>query len=123
MFKIPDQPNSLLEEGTWTEYQGARFLIAHAGNTRFQRAVQRLQKPFRRKIERNEMDPADQKNIMTKAMAEALVRGWEGVATEFSQDAALKLLRNDEAFRDFVMEFSMDLQNFREEELEHEGNS
>lgn len=129
MFKISEQPNHLLEAGTWVDYQGARFLVAHAGNSKFQRTMARLQKPFRRKLERNEMDPADQKRILIQALGEAILLGWDGVkdASEndvpFSRDMAVKALSNDEGFREFVMETSMDMENFKLEEAEHEGKS
>lgn len=126
---ISEQPNQALEDGTWVEYQGARLKIAHAGSIKFQRRMQALQKPFRRKIERNEMDPADQKRILTQAIGEALLLDWSGVKNSkgeevpYSAKTAVTALRNDEALREFVMEFSTELQNFRDEEEEHEGNS
>lgn len=128
-YKIPEQPNVKLDAGNWAEYQGARFLIAHAGNDRFQRRMQALNKPFRRKAERGEMDPVDQKRILTQALGEGVLLGWEGVqdakgeAVPYSSKVAIQMLTNDPALRDFVMEYSMDLQNFREDDLEHEGNS
>ena len=128
-FKIPAEPNQLLENGTWIPYQDAEFLIAHAGNAKFQRAMARLQKPFRRKIEKNEMDPVDQKKILIQAMSEAILLDWrkveddEGKAVAYDRKAGQMLLTNDESFREFVMEFAMDLQNFKDEEKEHEGNS
>lgn len=127
MFVIADQPNEQLEEGTWANYQGAKFLIAHAGSAKFQRTMSRLQKPFRRKIERNEMDPAETKRILIKALSENIVLGWQDVAdskgtpVKFSRELCEKALTNDEGFREFVMEFSMDLQNFQDEEKEVEG--
>jgi hypothetical protein len=128
-MQIPSKPNPALEAGSWVKYQDAEFLIAHAGNMKFQRAMARLQRPFRRKIEKGEMDPVDQRNIIIQAMAEAILLGWKGVVgegnepAEYSRELAQTLLKNDEAFRDFVMEYAMDMQNFSAAEQEHEGNS
>lgn len=127
-FQFKEQANKNLDAGTWADYQGAKFLIAHAGSDRFQRRMQALQKPYRRKMERGEMDPADTRRIMTQAMGEAILLGWEGVKrgeeeVQYSSKLAIQLLTNDPALRDFVMEYSTDLQNFRDEDLEHEGNS
>ena len=128
-FKIPAEPNQALESGTWTSYQDADFLIAHAGNAKFQRTMARLQKPFRRKIEKGEMDPVDQKKVLIQAISESILLDWKGVDGDDGQPAQYdrklgqKLLANDESFREFVMEFAMDLQNFKDEEMEHEGNS
>jgi hypothetical protein len=123
MLKIPEAPNPKLDEGSWTEYRGAKFLIAHAESDRFQRRMQALEKPFRRKIERNEMDPADRKRLLTRALGETVLLNWEGVETPYSKEASVRWLQNDPELRNFVMEFSTDLQNFREEETELEGNS
>lgn len=128
-MQIPSTPNPALEAGTWAKYQDAEFLIAHAGNIKFQRAMTRLQRPFRRKIEKGDMDPVDQRNIIIQAMSEAILLGWKGVngedgqPAEFSRESAQKFLKNDEPFRDFVMEYAMDMQNFKDEEETHEGNS
>jgi hypothetical protein len=128
MFNIAEQPNEKLEAGVWGEYQGAKFLIAHAGNDKFQRSLNRLQKPFRRKIEKGDMDPAESRKIISRAMAEAILLDWKdvaknGEAVSYSVELATMALNNDSQFREFVMEFSADQANFREEDLEHEGNS
>lgn len=128
MYQIPEAPNPKLEEGSWTEYRGAKLLIAHAESDRFQRRVQALEKPFRRKIERNEMDPVERKNLLTQALGETILLGWEGVCNsqgpiQYSKSASVQALRNDPELRNFVMEYSTDLQNFKDDEEEHEGNS
>lgn len=128
-FKIPEQPNVGLEEGVWTEYEGSKFKIAYAANVRFMRAKARAEQPFRRQIEKGTIDPADQKRCLVKAMAQAILLDWSGVEgandeeVPYSESAALSALTNDEAFREFVMEFSMSLQNFKDEDRAHEGNS
>lgn len=129
MFQIADNPNAAIDTGSWTDFRGAKFLIAHSGNMRFQRAMQRMQKPFRRKIEKNEMDPADQKRILIQALAEAILLDWKDVANStgqgvpYSRELAIKALTNDDELREFVMEYSLDLANFKEAEEEYEGNS
>lgn len=124
-FKIPERPSSSIDEGVWTEYEGSRFKIAYATNVRFLRLKQRLEHPHRRKIENGSIDPAEHRKLLTKAMAEAILLDWEGVDGDvpYSVKMAEQALMNDEAFREFVMTFSMDLANYKDEEREHEGNS
>lgn len=124
-FKIPEAPLDTLESGTWTEYQGSQFKIAHAGNIRFQRAKQRLEKPYKRDIENDRLDPEKQRAILIKAIAEAVLVDWKGLDgnTPYSVKAAEQALSYDEEFREFVMNFSLDLENFKNQEREHEGNS
>lgn len=129
MFVIPEQPNETLEQGTWVGYRGGEFLIAHAGNLKFQRAMNRLQRPYRRKIEKNEMDPGDQRKLLIQAIAEGILLDWKGVKdskgenVSYSVKTAATALTNDEAFREFVMEFSAEMENYRREEMTEEGNS
>lgn len=129
MFTISEQENPRLEGGTWAEYNGGEFLIAHAGSLRFQRALSRLQKPHRRKMEKGEMDPADSRKLLIQALAEAILLDWKGVKNSAGEDvaysvkSAITALTNDPAFREFVMEFSAEMENFRKEEAEYEGNT
>lgn len=128
-FKIPKQPIVELEEGTWAEYQGSHFLIAYAGNIRFARAKDRIERPHRRLIEKGSVDAADQRKWMIQAMAEGILLGWKNVLDDNGQEVpyttqnGVMSLTNDENFREFVMTFSMELANFRNAEKEYEGNS
>ena len=128
-FVFPDEPVQSIDDGVWTDYQNIKVKIAYATNVKFMRAKQRLEQPHRRKIESNQMAPADQRKILCQAMGEALLLDWQGVKNRngedvpYSKKAAAQALLFDEAFRDFVMSFSVELGNFKAEEAEHEGNS
>lgn len=127
-FKIPDRPLVGIDEGVWTQYEGSEFKIAYSTNVRFLRLKQRLEHPHRRKIENGTIDPAEHRKIMCKAIAEALLLDWRNVSdgdeeVPFSTKAAERALLYDEAFREFVMTFSMELGNFREDDMKLEGNS
>ena len=115
-FKVPETPNAKLDEGTEVEYEGSTFRVAHAGNITFQRTLARLQKPYKRQLDKGDLDPATQKKLLIKALSMAILLDWSGVDVPYSQKAAEQALANDEAFREFIMEFSMDLANFKEEE-------
>lgn len=129
MALIFDQQYNKIDDGVWAEFEGSKFLIVHSGNLKFQRAMARLQAPHRRKIEKNQMDPGELKNILCKAMAEALVIDWKGVLNKakqeapFSQESVEIALKRNDGFREFVMDFSNDLNNFREEEVEELGKA
>lgn len=128
-FIFPSQPVAELDVGTWTEYSGVELKIAYATNVKFLRTKQRLEQPHRRKIEAGTMDPAEVRRIMCKAMAEAILLDWRGVKNADGSDVpysiknAEQALLFDEALRDFVMTYSIELGNFRKEEEVHEGNS
>ena len=127
-FKIPEKPTEGVDDGVWADYEGSRFKIAYATNVRFLRAKQRLEQPHRRKIENGTMDPAEHRRILSKAMADAILLDWSGVKGEngdvpYTAKLGELALLFDESFRDFVMNFSMDLSNFKDEERAFEGNS
>src|SRR4029078_3470928 len=74
-----DKDNTLLTAGVWMEYEGSKFLVTHMSNVAFQRAVMRRQAPHKSKIDKGTLDPALMREMMTRAMAEALVLDWDNV--------------------------------------------
>ncbi len=128
-FVFPEAPVAELDHGSWAEYQGAEFKIAYATNVKFLRVKQRLEQPHRRKLEAGTMDPGEIRKIMCKAMAEGLLLDWRGVKNAnkeevpYSVKSAEQALLFDESFRDFVMSYSIELGNFKNEDTVHEGNS
>lgn len=128
-FVIPESPVAAIEEGIWVEYEGSSFLVAYATNPKFLRSKQRLEQPHRRKIESGNFDPVDQRNVLIKAMAEGILIGWKNVKNPdgdevpFSKEAAIKALMFDEVFREYIMESSINIQNYRASERDISGNS
>lgn len=128
-FKIPKNPVVELEEGSWAPYEGSKFKIAYAGNVKFARVKDRIEKPHRRMIEKGQVDPADQRKWLIQGLAEAILVDWDGVTDDdgnsvaYSKAAAIQALTNSEELRDFVMSYSMELANYRDAEKEVEGNS
>ena len=132
-FVISDKPNDRVDQGVWVEYEGSRFLLAAAGNDNFIRRMTALRKPYRRQEERGDgIDPAKLRQITIQATAETVLLNWEGVKVQqngeavdlpYSVKAAVQALTNSIPFRNWVMEFSMDMQNFIVEAEEIEGNS
>ena len=109
-------------EGVWTDYpvdnpafEKMRLRIARARNPRFRKEFNRLHRPYQRKSSKLTEDVAE--NILVKSMAYGILVDWElvtkdGVEYEYSREAAETLLRNDPDLRDYVMEFSEDIENF-----------
>ena len=129
MAIIIDQQNTSTEDGVWAKFGGSEFKIAHSGNPKFQRALTRLQAPHRRKIEKGTLDPVEGKDIICQAMSEGLILDWRGVIdskgseVKFDKAQCRMALKNNDDLREFVQEFSTDLENFRAEEQEQEGNA
>jgi len=62
-------------------------------------------------------------------MSEGLLLDWKNVGDSsgadvpFSPDVAAQALANNDDLRDYLQEYALDLENFREEEVQEEGNS
>jgi hypothetical protein len=123
---IIDEQNNRGEEGVWQEYEGSKFLLASSGSLKFLRVMARLQKPHRRKIDRGQLEPELQQKMLIDAMAEAVVLDWQGVQNKAKEDVPFSVagakaaLTADPSFREFVMEFSSDLANFKAEQAEED---
>lgn len=118
--------------GTWKAFGGgdSRFLIAHTSNLRFQRKLNSLQAPYRKKIEKGTLDPKISRDILCEAMADGLLLDWENVALEdggdpiaYTPELGKQALLCNEDLREFVSEIAADLENFRNEEIKAQGNS
>lgn len=131
------------EEGVWTTFRDTRMRIAHVSCMAFQRKLARLQQPHAKRIAKGTLSPDEQKNILCKAMAGTILRDAEffrkvrnsdgsvvmenGAAkmepVPFSEQVAELVLINQFDVREFVTEFSSDLDHFRQEEAEAVGKS
>ena len=114
--------NPALDQGVWASYQGTRFLIAHTSNSHFQRMMARLQAPFRRDIEKGRMDPDQMKDIVSEALAHCILKDWDIADTPYNPKIGKQALLNDEGLREFVQDYSTDLANYRDEDIEQKGN-
>jgi hypothetical protein len=129
MFNAEQSTIDLERNGTWTEYEGSKFLIAHVNNPDFQRAFTRLQLPHKRKVDKGTLDAKISLDIQAKALAIGVVLDWKDVTNNagenvpYSRDAAENVIRRNGEFREFISEFAMDVGNFREEIVVEAGKS
>jgi len=126
---VVDRNKSNQDKGVWTKFGDSQFKVAHTGSIRFQRILNRLQAPHRRKIEKGTLDPSISRDILCEAMAGGLLLDWKDVINSnkeevpFSPEMAEMALKNNDDLREFLQEFALDLENFRAEEMEEEGKS
>lgn len=130
MFKFDADLNEC-ETGIWVDFEGSSFLVAHISNMKFQRALARLQQPHRKKLESGGLDPQVQREVICKAMAEAILLDWKNVGSVNEAHSGIKytsanaftaLLKNTE-FRDFISEVATNLSNYRAQEVEDLGKA
>ena len=129
MSIVVNAKNDKLSQGTWVEYAGSQFLIAHSSNMKFQRVFARLQAPHRSKIDKGTLDPEMSKNLICKAFSQALILGWkdvidsEGAPVEFTEDMAYQALMNNPDLLEYVQEVSNNLAYYKDEETAALGKS
>ncbi len=124
-----DQKRTAQERGVWTSFGGSKFKVVHSGSIKFQRTLNRLQQPYRRKIDKGSLDPEVSRKILCEAMATGILLDWkdvvdgQGQEVPFSSDVAEKALLNNDDLREYIQDFAMDLENYRAEEIVETGNS
>ena len=57
MLNINAVNSDLKTKGTWAEFQGARFLVAYARNTKYIAEMKALSKPYEQAIKKDKLDP------------------------------------------------------------------
>ena len=123
-----DNEFSKTKDGVWVEFEGSRFLIAHMSNLRFQRKLANLRQPHLSKINRNTIDPKLSQEITCKAMAGTILLGWDhvvnnvGEKVEFTEELAASVLVKQPDVREFVSDYAVNLEHFRDDQIEQTGN-
>ena len=128
MFQF-DADLSSIDQGVWTEWSGSKFLVAHISNLKFQKLLARLQQPHRKKLEQGSMDPQVNRDILCKAMSEAVLLDWadvvsmSGETVPFNVQNSFHALKSDPEFRDYIADFSTQMANYRRSEVAELGKS
>lgn len=127
MFKFDADLNQC-EVGVWIEFEGSSFLVAHISNMKFQRALARHQQPHRKKIESGSLDPQVHREVICKAMSEAILLDWKDVGSvkgdngiKYTPATGFTALIQNTEFRDFISEFATNLSNYRAQEVDDLG--
>lgn len=116
-LRITQIDDKAAQDGTWTEYRGVSLKIARSNNERFAQSFLRGSRPYRKEINANALDNKIAERILCEALAEGILVDWkdfviEGQEIPYSVENATSLMRDDPDCREFVQEFSKDLNNF-----------
>lgn len=125
-LRITPLDDSAVQEGAWTTYRGVRLKIARANNPKFKNMFMRLMKPHQKNLNSQALDKLDEdtmRDIMCKCMSEAILTDWGDFAiggdeVPFTKENAYSLLFNDEDCRQYVIDFSNDVDNYLTDEEE-----
>lgn len=94
MYKQFKTDEALEKKGVWLDYGTFRVLVARSGgsNTKFQKILDTLTKPYKRQLEAESLPEAKGAEIMRLAFTRAIILGWEvavdadGVPIEAEED-------------------------------------
>lgn len=115
-------------EGVEAVYRKATLIVARANNTKFKRIFKQLLKPYKRQIEKGNLDDETSEDLMVTAYSEAILVGWKnfkdinGKTWPYSKENARDLLKSDSDAFDFVRETSEDMDRFIIQEEEETKN-
>lgn len=110
-------------DGVWCDIgEGARLLIARAGNPDHENAVAQLERDYRSQslAGDGELAPDVRRKIAIQALAKTILKGWEGLVDDnggempYSPEAALQLLSQARDFRNLVSNLSMDRRRYQD---------
>lgn len=126
---VINEKKDAFAKSAWGVFNGSKFLIASSSNLDFQRTFNRLQAPHRKAIERGKLDPAIAQEIAVQAMAKNMLIDWddiidtEGKPVKYTEELAIRVLTSRLDIREFVQEFSTDLENYRQDDKQEMGKN
>lgn len=113
-------------EGVWVDGpDGAKFLIARAGNANFSKLAAELMKPHRKLIQMGKADDKVLTEIAAEITSRTVLLDWKGVLDDgkvvpYSQEAAKSRLIEYTDFADMVSGFAQQISLFQDEDREAE---
>ena len=125
LFETFSADVDLQKDGKWVEYGDCRVLIAFAGdgNPRYEKAMERHTRPYRRYLDSDKMIMSDSmkkqvNEAVVGAYAHAVVLDWENVregdqVIEYSPKEAKRIMLKLPAFFADVREFANNLSNYQ----------
>jgi len=102
----------------WFNYEGGKFLVRSASSPEFLDVKDRVERPYRKKIDRNKLSSKVSNQLMRETVCKGLVMDWKdivdgGEPVKFSEEALMQILENDDDFALQISEFAGDQENYR----------
>lgn len=119
-----DVNDTLALEGQWVPIgKDASLRIAKLNNEKYREFVKKKTKPYRSAMRAGTVDEDLMVEIIVQAVARHVLLDWKGLTEKgepltYTVQAAERLLRDKEPFRDLVMSLAQDSQLFQEAEDE-----
>lgn len=112
-----------VSEGKWTSYRGVKLKIARSGNDEYSSLFNSLTKPYKFQLQKGTLDDNTMEDIMAEVIAKTILKDWKDFIVnnekiDYSVANVISLVKNDIDCFSFIQEFSRDLENFLEEEVQ-----
>ena len=119
-----EQDVALAHGGVWIDMEdddGTRLLIARANNPKAVKLSERLEKPFKRLIDRNKLPKGKREAINAEVFSKTILLGWENFigadkeAIPYSQEKAFEILMEDKYsdFYELVASLALEQETFK----------
>jgi hypothetical protein len=126
MINVQTEASKVETEGVWKQYEenaGVKFKIARAGNTKYLKAVDFAEAPYKKKIRQDKLGTEKQIEIQCRAMAKGILTDWEGLESsgaplEYNEDNAYLVLRHNPDVREFIHLQATQQENFFKTEVD-----
>lgn len=119
----------ILDDAQETKYTNAlnetcTLFIARAGSTEYLKVAQKVERPFKKLIEKDRISIEKRRELNIRILAESILKGWkdvvdsEGNEIEYTVDLGIDALNNDSDMMEFIMDYAIDSNNFINQEVE-----
>lgn len=106
------------EDGSWLNIgDGAELLIARAGNKTYLRELNRLQRPYAKRIAAGTFDPVKQERLLYQAIAKGIVLDWKGIGENnaeipYTETECVRMLSNNPVLLGVISDYADDEENY-----------
>lgn len=106
-------------EGVWIALDGkSRIKVARINNPRYREALRKQAGRFKGPLQAQTLSDEAKDGMFNDLLAETILLDWEGMTSQgqpfpYSRENAKSVLTDMKDFRDLVMSFAGDIENFR----------
>lgn len=110
-----------IQQGRWCDYEGSQFLVARVDSDRYRKALGELVRDSKKRESELTVDELGEMEL--RIQAEHLLVDWKGVVVRggddlpYSADSAYRAMKNDRAFRQWVIDQANDYAAYRHEDV------
>lgn len=116
--------SKLEQDGVWVDLDDeTSILIARMNNKKYRNALRRVLKPYKTQISAGTIQPGKLDDLLVTPLAAHVLLDWKGLTvngepTEYSREAAERVMQQFPDFRELVVTLASDMDLFRTADIE-----